>query len=123
MFKTLPDQTLELEWGLFKQVQMNDDVIPAKYRELIGVAAGAALGDEYCVVAHRELAKAFGASAEELEVALGLAKGVAGWRTYLTGSGIGLETLRSEIGQVCDFIRSSGAIGGERQAPQGVSTH
>lgn len=124
MFRTLPDETLELEWGLFKQVQLSEDIIPAKYRELIGLAAGAVLNDRYCVAAHRELAGACGASAEEIECALRLAKGVAGWGTYLSGSDIGVETVQGEIRQICNFMRSgrmAGRVGGVERA--GVSTH
>jgi AhpD family alkylhydroperoxidase len=125
MFKTLPEEALEFEWRLFKQVQVNEEVIPAKYRELIGLAAGAALGDKYCVVAHRELAKACGATDEEIEGAIRLAKGVAGWGTYMTGLDFSLETLRTEIGQVCDFIRSGELARGGKVAAEraGVPTH
>lgn len=124
MFKTLPDEALELEWGLFKQVQLSDDLIPAKYRELIGLAAGAVLNDRYCVAAHRELARACGATEEEIEYCQRLAKGVAGWGTYLSGSEISVETVSSEIHQICDFIKSgemAGRAGGVKRP--GVSTH
>lgn len=107
LFKALPEDTLELEWNLFKQVELRDDPIPAKYRELIGLAAASALGDAYCVVAHRGLAQAFGASTAEIEAAVGLAKGVAGWGTYLHGCDMSMETMRREIDQICDFVRSS----------------
>jgi AhpD family alkylhydroperoxidase len=124
MFKALPEETLELEWGLFKQVELKDDLIPAKYRELIGLAVGSAIGNKFCVLAHRELAQACGASAEEIEVAVRLAKGVAGWGTYLSGTGMSLDTLRGEISQICSFIRSGHAAGGAQTAERaGVSTH
>lgn len=123
MFKTLPDETLELEWRLFKQVELSDDLIPAKYRELIGLAAGAVLNDRYCVEAHRELARACGATEEEIEYTQRLAKGVAGWGTYLSGSEISVETVQGEIRQICNFIQSgmAGRSGGGERA--GVSTH
>ncbi len=35
MFKAIPDSSLELEWKLFKQVQLAEGPIPNKYRELI----------------------------------------------------------------------------------------
>ena len=35
MFKALPDSSLELEWELFKKVQIEETAIPNKYRELI----------------------------------------------------------------------------------------
>lgn len=124
MFKTLPDETLELEWGLFKQVQLSEDLIPAKYRELIGLAAGAVLNDRYCVAAHREFARACGATEEEIEYVQRLAKGVAGWGTYLSGSEISVESVQGEIRQICDFIQSgqmAGRSSGMERA--GLSTH
>lgn len=124
MFKTLPDEMLELEWGLFKQVELSDGPIPAKYRELIGLAAGAALKDQYCVAAHRELARACGASEAEVECTQRLVKGVAGWGAYLSGSDISVETVREEIRQICSFMRSghsAGQSGGVGRA--GMSTH
>lgn len=124
MFKALPQETLELEWGVFKHVQLKDDLIPAKYRELIGLAAGAASGDRYCVIAHREFAKACGATDEEIEGTLEIAKGVAGWGTYFTGSDMSVETLRSEVGQICDFLRAAQMGGGGESAGRaGVATH
>lgn len=124
MFKAVPDTTLELEWGLFKGVQLSDETIPAKYRELIGLAAGAVLGDRYCVVAHRELAKACGASDDEIECAIGLAKGVAGWGSYLNGLDLDIEAFRSEVAQACDFVRSQAGVAvGEGAGRAGMATH
>ena len=37
-FKTIPDSSLELEWELFKRVELDESPIPNKYRELIGLA-------------------------------------------------------------------------------------
>src|SRR5512143_18114 len=34
-FKEVPDSSLELEWKLFKKVQLDEGPIPNKYRELI----------------------------------------------------------------------------------------
>ena len=124
MFKALPSGTLEQEWGLFKQVELMEEPIPAKYRELIGLAVGSALGNKFCVAAHRELAQTCGATDAEIEGAVRLAKGVAGWGTYLAGSGISLETMRGEITQICTFIRSGHSASGSQAAERaGVSTH
>jgi len=106
LFKAVPDDTLELEWNLFKKVELRDEVIPDKYRELMGLAAGAVLGSRFCVAAHRELAKACGATDEEIEGAVRIAKGVAGWSTYMTGLDLDMNTFRDEIGQICSYVRS-----------------
>ncbi|MBI2235734.1 MAG: carboxymuconolactone decarboxylase family protein [Magnetospirillum sp.] len=122
VFKAMPDDELELEWKLFQRVQLDDQTLPAKYRELIGLAAASAVGDPYCMVAHRELAKLFGAADEELERAVAIAKSVAGFGAYLTGCDISLETMRQEIGQICDFVRTArGSV--EAGAQTGVALH
>ncbi len=124
MFKAVPSDTLELEWNLFKRVQLNEETLPAKYRELVGLAAGAALGDPYCVLAHRELAKVCGATEEEIECAIRLAKGVAGWGTYMRGLDLSIEDFRGEIGQVCNFVRTTQVGGVGLEAPAaGVAKH
>lgn len=124
MFRAVPSDTLELEWTLFKQVQLSEETLPAKYRELIGLAAGAALGDQYCVVAHRELARVCGATDEEIEGAIRLAKGVAGWGTYMRGLDLNIDDFRGEISQVCNFVRASNVSGAGLEAPAaGVAKH
>ncbi len=107
VFKAMPDETLELEWGLFQRVLLDDVTIPAKYRELIGLAAASATSDPYCVAAHRELAVLFGASDEELERTVAIAKSVTGFGAYLSGCEISLEGMRKEVGQICDFVRTA----------------
>lgn len=74
MFKTIPENTLELEWQLFKATQLNDTAIPNKYKELIGLAISAVTKCRYCTYFHTEVAKLFGASEAEIEDAIHFAK-------------------------------------------------
>ncbi len=78
-FKLVPDRSLELEWNLFKTIQLEESPIPNKYRELIGVAVAAAQRCKYCSFFHTEVAKLFGASDAEIEDAVHYAKSSAGW--------------------------------------------
>ena len=41
-FKHIPESTLEQEWNLFKATQLEESVIPNKYKELIGLGIAAA---------------------------------------------------------------------------------
>jgi AhpD family alkylhydroperoxidase len=54
--KSIPDPSLELEWQLFKRVQLEEGPIPNKYRELIGVAISAITKCRYCATFHTEIA-------------------------------------------------------------------
>jgi AhpD family alkylhydroperoxidase len=106
MFKAVPDETLELEWKLFKKVQFDEGPIPNKYRELIGVAISAVTKCRYCTVYHSELAKLNGATEAEIEDALHYAKSSAGWSTYINGLQIDYDQFRSEVLQACDHVRA-----------------
>ena len=109
MFKVIPDSSLELEWQLFKRVQMEEGPIPNKYRELIGLAIAGVTKCRYCAFYHTEVAKLFGATDEEIEDALHFAKSTAGWSAYVNGLQIDFEQFKDEIAQACEHIRSAQA--------------
>jgi AhpD family alkylhydroperoxidase len=113
MFRLLPDSSLELEWQLFKRVQMEEGPIPNKYRELIGVGIAAATKCRYCTFFHTEMAKLNGATEEEIEDAVHFAKSSAGWSTYINGLQIDYEQFKDEVLKVCDHARS--ALAGSRR--------
>jgi AhpD family alkylhydroperoxidase len=69
-FKLVPDATLEMEWELFKAIQLKDTAIPNKYKELIGVGISAAVRCRYCSLFHTEMAKLNGATEAEIEEAV-----------------------------------------------------
>ncbi len=55
-FKGLPDDTIDGEWALFKRFELGETSIPAKYRELIGIAVASVLHCWYCSNFHTALA-------------------------------------------------------------------
>ncbi|OHB66035.1 MAG: hypothetical protein A2Y77_08495 [Planctomycetes bacterium RBG_13_62_9] len=110
MFKAVPDSSLELEWQLFKRVQMEEGPIPNKYRELIGLAIAGVTKCRHCAFYHTELAKLFGATDDEIEDALHFAKSSAGWSTYVNGLQIDFDQFKDEILQACEHVRSTQAV-------------
>jgi AhpD family alkylhydroperoxidase len=106
-FKLIPDSTLELEWELFKRVQLDESPIPNKYRELIGLAIAGVTKCRYCAFYHTEAARLFGASEEEIEDALHYAKSSAGWSTYINGLQLDFEQFKDEVLRVCEHVRST----------------
>jgi AhpD family alkylhydroperoxidase len=106
MFKSIPDATLELEWQLMKQVQMEPGPIPNKYRELIGLAMAATTRCRYCTFFHTEMAKLNGATDAEIEDAMHFAKSSAGWSTYLNGLQPDFEQFKAEILSAVQHARS-----------------
>ena len=109
MFKEIPDSSLELEWQLFKRVQLEEGPVPNKYRELIGLAIAGVTKCRYCAFYHTELAKLFGATDEEIEDTLHYAKSSAGWSTYINGLQIDFDQFKDEILRACEHVRSAQA--------------
>jgi AhpD family alkylhydroperoxidase len=104
-FKLVPDNSLELEWKLFKTVQFDEGPIPNKYRELIGLGISAITKCEYCIQYHTEVARLNGATDAELEDAVHYAKSSAGWSAYLNGMQVDREQFAEELSQVADYVR------------------
>ena len=103
-FKMIPDSSLELEWELFKRVELDESAIPNKYRELIGLGIAGAMKCNYCAFYHTEVARLFGASEEEIEEAMHYAKMTSGWSTYVNGLQIDYDQFRDEILRICEHI-------------------
>jgi AhpD family alkylhydroperoxidase len=104
-FKLVPDATLEMEWELFKAIQLKDTAIPNKYKELIGVGISAAVRCRYCSLFHTEMAKLNGATEAEIEEAVHYAKSSAGWSTYLNGMQVDYDQFKKEIEKACAHVK------------------
>ncbi len=109
-FKQIPDSSLELEWQLFKRVQLEAGAVPQKYRELIGIAISAIMKCRYCVLFHTEAARLNGATQAEIEDAVHFAKSSAGWSTYLNGLQVDFDQFKEEMRQASEYIRSKNGI-------------
>ena len=107
--KSIPDETLGLEWELMKRVQMVPGPIPNKYRELIGIAVAAATKCEYCVYFHTEFARLNGASEAEIEDALHYTKSTTGWSTYINGSQADMDVFKSEVRAIVKYVQGQSA--------------
>jgi AhpD family alkylhydroperoxidase len=101
----LPDQTLELEWRLFKQIQLEPGEIPNKYRELIGLGIAAVTKCRYCALYHTVAATVFGATEAEIEEAVHYAKSVAGWSAYVNGLQMDYDQFKDEVQRIALHVR------------------
>jgi AhpD family alkylhydroperoxidase len=108
-FKLVPERSLELEWKLFKTLQLEDSPIPHKYRELIGVAISAVTKCKYCSFFHTEVAKLFGATDEEIEDAVHYAKSSAGWSAYLNGMQVDYDQFKDELLESIEYVKTKSA--------------
>jgi AhpD family alkylhydroperoxidase len=103
----VPDERIGAEWELFKQVQGQENHLPMKYRELIGLGIAAAQKCHYCVYFHTKFAKVFGATDAEIEEALSFAKSNAGWSTYINGVQPEWSAFTGEIDQACAHMTAA----------------
>ena len=104
-FENMPDDSIVMEWDLFKRYVLKEDSeIPPKYRELIGIAVAAATHCWYCSNFHTGTAKLHGATDEEIQEAVHLAKFGTSWSTYLNGSLYDKERFLKELHEVGEYL-------------------
>jgi AhpD family alkylhydroperoxidase len=97
---------LQEMWHSMKKYTLGDSHIPAKYRELTGVAVAAAIHCRYCVLFHSEAARMYGATEDEIKEAAALAKYTAGGSAFADGRLLDLDTLRDEFRRIRQHIES-----------------
>ncbi len=97
-FKAFPDAGIPGAWAEFKAVQGSEQTaIAPKLKQLIGLAVSAQVPCSYCVYFHTAVAKAYGATDEEIQEAVALAAISRHWSTVLNGMAIDLSTFKREI--------------------------
>jgi AhpD family alkylhydroperoxidase len=102
----VPDYLIESEWESFKRLELSETSIPNKYKELIGLGVSAATRCRYCAYFHREAAKLFGATDEEITEASLVAKNTMAWSTYLNGMQYDFDEFRQEFDRVAEHVRA-----------------
>jgi AhpD family alkylhydroperoxidase len=103
-FKSIPPDTLPHEWAEMKKYSLGETKIPAKYRELIGLAIAASIKCPYCVYFHTKAAKMNGATdAEIAELAL-LTRFTTGWSSILHASSIDLEDFKKQFDKAAQYM-------------------
>ncbi len=102
---SLPDPVLGPEWELFKRYEIEEGLIPGKYRQLIGLGIHAVSKCRYCILFHTEMARLNGATDAEIEEALEYAKSTAGWSAYINGLQLNYENFKDEVRRAVEYVR------------------
>lgn len=93
-----PETARAAGWEMMKSTDLNENTaLPAKLRELIGLAVAAQIPCQFCVYYHIKAAKAAGATQEEIREAVHQASMTRHWSTILYGNQYDLETYKAEI--------------------------
>lgn len=103
-FDRIPDQHLDAEWKLFRDLEFGETRIPNKYKELIGIAVHAETKCRYCTLFHTEAAKLFGATDEEIQEAAHYAKYTVGWSAYLNGMRQDYDEFSRELDRITEYV-------------------
>ena len=111
-FDAMPDETLDYEWTLFRRFEMEEEGmhIPAKMRQLMGVALHSETKCQYCTLFHTELAKLLGASDEEVQEAVHYAKHSLGLSAYLNGIREPEDRFEDELQVILDYLGNKPAV-------------
>ncbi len=111
-FKDVPDYLIDTEWASFKNLELSDQTaIPNKYKDLIGLAVSGATRCAYCVYFHREAARLWGATEEEITEAALIAKNTMGWSTYLNTMQYDHEEFNREFDRIAAYVREQMTVG------------
>jgi len=94
-------------WKQLKDVEVLPTSISAKNKELIGLAVAAQIPCRYCVIAHTEYARAYGASETEIGEALAMASLTRGMSTLLNGLLIDEANFRRDIERIVQNARAA----------------
>ncbi len=100
-FKMFPEAGIAGAWNEFKTVQLNPrTALSAKTKELIGLAVSAQIPCHYCVYFHTAVAKANGATEEEIREAVAMAAISRHWSTVLNGMQVDAAEFKRETDTV-----------------------
>lgn len=94
------------EWPNFEKYTVGESAIPAKYRELIGLAVAANIKCPYCAHFHRGAAQMHGATEEELEEAYVLASFTSRYSAMLHAMGYDLGTFKEEFARIGEHLQA-----------------
>lgn len=105
-FDELNEQDLVNEWPNFKRYALEETEIPAKYKELIGLAIAANIKCPYCLSFHEAAAKMHGATDEELAEVGFLGSWTARYSALIHGQNYELSTFERELGQIATHLQA-----------------
>lgn len=105
-FSQIPDEFLDHEWSMFRDLELGESRIPNKYKELLMLAVHSETRCRYCILFHTEAARLNGATEEEIQEAVHLAKFTVGWSVYLNGMQEDYDQFADELAQIGDYLMS-----------------
>ena len=104
LFEVFPEHALPGAWDNFKQLQSPENAIPPKYRELMQLAVASQIPCDYCIYYHVTVAKAFGATDEEIKEAIAHGAQTRHWSMVLQGNQVEFEDFKAEVDAALKYM-------------------
>ncbi len=104
IFEIIPDYQVPGMWAYFNAANGPQNAIPPKYRELINLAVAAQIPCDYCIYYHTEVAKAMGASEDEVKEAIVSASSTRAFSMIIQGNGVELDQFKDEFKKMMAFM-------------------
>jgi AhpD family alkylhydroperoxidase len=102
--KQIPDQALSGFWAMFRDFYLSETDIPAKYKELIGLAVSGATRCRYCALFHTEGARLHGATDREIAEASMMGGVTMMGSAFLNGQQIDYVHFRRETQEIVTWV-------------------
>jgi AhpD family alkylhydroperoxidase len=102
--KALPQDVLIHDWPLMKKYTLGESKIPAKYRELMGLAVAANIKCPYCQLFHKSVAQMLGATPEEFAETAFLASYTSRWSAMIHAQNYSYDTFAKETQQIGEYL-------------------
>ena len=103
--REVPDVALRHLYRFFRGVELEQTLIPDKYKVLISLAAASVIPCRYCILADTEFARLVGASDGEIKEAILLAGRVRNFGTMIYGTQYDLETFKKEMRGIAEALK------------------
>ena len=102
--KGLPKDVLNHDWPLMKKYTLGESKIPAKHRELLGLAVAANIKCPYCQLFHKSVAQMYGATPEEFAEIAFLASYTSRWSSMIHAQHYPYETFEKETQRIGEYL-------------------
>jgi AhpD family alkylhydroperoxidase len=87
-----------------KKFTFSETKIPAKYRELMGLAVASAIHCPYCIHFHTRAARMNGATDDEIAETAFLTRFTTGWSAILHAANIDFDKFKKQFAQVEEYL-------------------
>jgi AhpD family alkylhydroperoxidase len=114
----VPDEHVGPLWESMRKIQLTPGAIPAKYQQLVMLAVSTYAKCKYCTDFHTEVARALGATKEEITETALLAGHTAQWSNFLGGIQYDFDQFKREVRAACQVLSQNGQRAARAQQPQ-----